>query len=136
MTLKPHLSGDDRVVKRAVERHEGPRARVVEKDRIAGLPGIETLPREIELLLLEGGGDLDGVADAHEQGPGVLGQPRREIGAQRGKLQVRFAHDRRHAGATLATVDLYAIHAGFVDARETGDGLGDLGGRDVLALPA
>ena len=45
--------------------------------------GIEALPREPDLLLLEGGGDLDRLAGAQEQWPGVVGEPRGKVAAQR-----------------------------------------------------
>jgi len=41
-----------------------------------------------------------------------------------------------HTGAAVFAGDLDSIYVGVNDAGEGGDSLGDLGGGDVLALPA
>src|SRR5947209_18201047 len=45
-------------------------------------------------------------------------------------------HDRSHAGAPVAAGNLHAVDGRLQHAGKSRDGLGDFGGRDVLALPA
>src|SRR5439155_19186641 len=63
----PHLSGADAIVQGCVEPHKSLGRRIVEIDRIADAFRIETLRHQLDLLLIEGGGDVDAAAGAQEQ---------------------------------------------------------------------
>src|SRR5947207_1870504 len=115
---KPHRAALDALVERRVELHESTRLRIVEIDRVRNGLRIEALTHHVDLLLLEGRGDLDLVLDAHEQRPRILRQVRDEIGVQRLEIATAAAYDRRHTGAAVASGNLDAIDVGVGDAGE------------------
>ena len=126
----------DALVERRVEPHEGLRGGIVEIDRIADGVRIEALLHQIDLLLLEGRGHVDVLAEAQEHRPRIVRQPLGEVVAERRQVEVVGDDDRRHAGAAVAARHVDAVDIGVLHAVEGADRFRDLGGRDVLALPA
>src|SRR6516162_3231938 len=133
---QPHLCVLDSIIELGVDAHEGLALRIVEVDRIGGEGRIEAFFQQVDLLLLEGGGDVVVFTDAQEYRPGIFGQLLREMVAQRRQVEVVLGDDRGHAGAAVTAGNLNAVDVGLQNAVELPDHLLDLGGRDVLAFPA
>ncbi len=99
---------------------------------------IESLGHQRALLRLEGRRRLKLGLEAQEQRPRDRRQRFLDMGAQ--AVEIEFGdivdHQSRHPGAAFVAGNRDAVDDGFFDALERRDRLGDLRGRDVLALPA
>src|SRR5262249_21183350 len=98
---QPHLSALDALIELGVGAHEGLALRIVEVDRIGGEGRIEAFFQQVDLLLLEGSGDVVVFADAQEYRPRIFGQLLREMVAQRRQVQVVLGDDSDHTGTDV-----------------------------------
>src|SRR5215475_839059 len=135
-SLQAGLTAADALVERAIEAHEGMGDRVVEINRVITCCGIESVFHEIDLLVLEGGGDFDLVAQADEDRSSISRQTLNQMVAKRRQVEMLLGNDRRHAGAAVAAGNLHSVDVGLQRVGELADGFLDFGGGDVLAFPA
>src|SRR5262249_44426505 len=110
---QPYLAGIDPLIELGVDAHEGFALRIVEVDRIDGVARIETFLQQVDLLLLEGRGDVVVLADAQEYRPRIVGQLLRKMVAQCRQVEVVFGNDRGHAGAPVTAGNLNAVDVGL-----------------------
>src|SRR3984893_3082329 len=108
----------------------------MEEDRVGRRRWIKTVAHQVDLLLLEGAGDIELVADAQEQRGGVIRQLPSEMLAKRFQVDIAVDDEGRHAGAAIRSRDADAVDTGFGNARKCGDRFGNFRGRDILAFPA
>src|SRR5436305_1591578 len=97
---------------------------------------VETLAGKLALLLLERLGRIELTRDADEDRAGVSRQALCEMRRQCRDFKPLVHDDRAHAGAAIGAGDADAVGCGVDHAGEIAHGVVDLGGRDVLALPA
>src|SRR5262245_11985543 len=109
---------------------------MMEVQWVGALARVESLPDEISLRIFEGAGYLGLRTEPKKKRTRVGGQPRGEMAVQRGEIERAFAYERRHAGAASGSWNRDSVDAGMQDAVECAELLRQLGGRDVLALPA
>src|SRR5438445_11287971 len=129
-------SGRDAVVKRPVESDERLTLGVVEVDDVVGGAGIEALALQMELRVLEGRRQLQRGPQAQEQRPRVGRQAAAQVASQRRQVQGPVGDEGGHAGPTVGAGDGHAVGGRLADTGKRAERLGDLGRRDVLALPA
>ena len=79
----------DARVERAIEAHKGVGRRVIEINRVVDCCGVEAFLHEVDLLLLEGGGDVDLVAHAQEDRPRIVRQALDQMGVKRRQVEMR-----------------------------------------------
>src|SRR5260370_8045954 len=94
---------------------------IVEKDRIGGGAGIEALRHEVDLLLLEGAGDVHFAPNAQEQWPGIVREAPAQMLAKLGEIKAAIDHQSRHAGAAVAPRDAHPADLGFPHATKLSD---------------
>src|SRR2546426_1773626 len=107
--------------------------------QIQGLPddgGIVAFVRELLLLRLERRRQLELGTDTQEHWMRVRGKTVGEVTPQRGDVESRAHDDGGHPRAAVRPRDAHPIDDRVEDAGTRAQHLGDLGRRDVLALPA
>src|SRR6516225_6470865 len=133
---QPCPAGIDRLVEVVIHAHEGLALRIVEIDRIGSADGIESFLHQVNLLLLEGRGDIDVMADAQKYRTRIIRQSLGEVIAQGCQVEIVLGDNGRHAGAPIPSIDRDAVDVGFQDAVKPAERELDFGGRHILALPA
>src|ERR1051326_5431207 len=88
------------------------------------------------LLLFEGFGGVETRAYAQEQRTRIDRQSRRKVIGEHCEIESFTNDDPRHAGAGVMAGDLDAVGGGIDHALAFANGIVDLAGRDILALPA
>src|SRR6516225_2166768 len=133
---QPCPAGIDRLVEVVIHAHEGLALRIVEIDRIGSADGIESFLHQVNLLLLEGRGDIDVMADAQKYRTRIIRQSLGEVIAQGCQVEIVLGDNGRHAGSPIPSIDRDAVDVGFQDAVKPAERELDFGGRHILALPA
>src|SRR5580704_17290968 len=94
---------------------------MIEVQRVDANAGVESLPGEIGLRILEGAGQLGLRTEPKKQRTRVGGEPLGEMPVQRGQIECAVADEGRHSGAAFGPWNGDSVDAGMQDPLESAD---------------
>src|SRR4029077_12252113 len=125
----------DAVLQRMVEPNECLANTIVEVDGVSNGGRVVAFAHQRAFGVLEGGGDVQAVADTQEYRTRVIGQTVDQVRPEPSEIKRIAGDDRRHASPSVGARNRHAVDAGLLDSGKPADRLRHFGGRDVLTLP-